>query len=86
MARGLLLGLFLLSRLAISQAIFHSKDLSEKNLWLDQGLTRRLCCGVWPDRVPLHWYDEYDHIGYNVKGEKVMKSKGKDGIDQALAR
>ncbi|GMH50898.1 hypothetical protein TL16_g00894 [Triparma laevis f. inornata] len=30
-------------------------------------------------RVPLHWYDEYDHIGYDVKGEKVMKGTVGDG-------
>lgn len=36
-------------------------------------------------RVPLHWYDAYDHIGYNIEGEKVMKQIGKDAIDNALA-
>ena len=36
-------------------------------------------------RVPLHWYDAYDHIGYNIHGEKIVKRKGKDRIDQALA-
>lgn len=39
-------------------------------------------------RVPLHWYDEYDHIGYDAHGGKVIKqaAKGKGGdlIDQAL--
>ena len=36
-------------------------------------------------RVPLHWYDAYDHIGYTVTGEKIVKRKGKDRIDLALA-
>jgi len=40
-------------------------------------------------RVPLHWYDEYDHIGYDAHGKKVIKSassgEGGDRIDQALA-
>lgn len=36
-------------------------------------------------RVPLHWYDEFEHIGYNVHGEKLAKSSGGDRIDQALA-
>lgn len=39
-------------------------------------------------RVPLHWYDEYDHIGYNAHGNKIIKqsAKGKGGdlLDQAL--
>ena len=39
-------------------------------------------------RVPLHWYDEYDHIGYDGHGSKVIKqsSKGKGGdlLDKAL--
>lgn len=34
-------------------------------------------------RVPLHWYDAYDHIGYDIEGTKIMKSKS-DRIDQAL--
>lgn len=37
-------------------------------------------------RVPLHWYEEFEHIGYNAKGEKVMKSKKADGLEQAIAR
>ena len=39
-------------------------------------------------RVPLHWYDEYDHIGYTAHGKKVVKqsSEGKAGdlLDRAL--
>jgi ribosome biogenesis protein ERB1 len=35
--------------------------------------------------VPLHWYDEYEHIGYDVHGGKVMKSIDKgDRLDQAI--
>jgi len=39
-------------------------------------------------RVPLHWYDEFEHIGYDVHGSKLAKSSGGaegDRIDQALA-
>jgi ribosome biogenesis protein ERB1 len=38
-------------------------------------------------RVPLHWYDEYDHIGYGVDGSKVVKSASTSGdrLDQAIA-
>jgi ribosome biogenesis protein ERB1 len=35
-------------------------------------------------RVPLHWYDAYDHIGYDVSGNKMVKRVGKDRIDEAL--
>ncbi len=34
-------------------------------------------------RVPLHWYDGYDHIGYDLEGKRIMKSTA-DRIDQAL--
>jgi ribosome biogenesis protein ERB1 len=36
-------------------------------------------------RVPLHWYDAYDHIGYDIHGAKVGKTKGRDRMDQAIA-
>jgi ribosome biogenesis protein ERB1 len=36
-------------------------------------------------RVPLHWYDAFDHVGYDVGGSKVVKRKGTDRIDQLLA-
>lgn len=38
-------------------------------------------------RVPLHWYDEFDHIGYDVTGRKVARGSGDDGkdlLDKAL--
>lgn len=36
-------------------------------------------------KVPLHWYDEYEHIGYDGHGSKVMKSTaGGDRIDNAI--
>jgi ribosome biogenesis protein ERB1 len=39
-------------------------------------------------RVPLHWYEEYDHIGYDAHGKKVIKTsslEGGDRVDQAIA-
>lgn len=39
-------------------------------------------------RVPLHWYDEYDHIGYNAHGSRVVKTanlSSGDRLDQAIA-
>ncbi|DBA02708.1 TPA: LOW QUALITY PROTEIN: hypothetical protein N0F65_010533 [Lagenidium giganteum] len=36
--------------------------------------------------VPLRWYEDYDHIGYDVHGNKIIKSNvGADGIDNAIA-
>ena len=37
-------------------------------------------------RVPLHWYDEYDHIGYDTTGQKIIRKKGRSEIDEALAK
>lgn len=34
-------------------------------------------------RVPLHWYDAYDHIGYTREGSKITRGS-KDRIDLAL--
>ena len=39
-------------------------------------------------QIPLHWYDEYDHIGYDGHGKQVIKDKnssaGKDLLDQVI--
>ena len=40
-------------------------------------------------RVPIHWYDEYEHIGYDAHGQKVIKQSAKEGgggdlLDQAI--
>ncbi|KAJ1453519.1 NUC169 domain-containing protein [Pelagophyceae sp. CCMP2097] len=36
-------------------------------------------------RVPLHWYEGYDHIGYDVAGEKVVPEPRLSALDLALA-
>ncbi len=42
--------------------------------------------------VPLKWYDEYDHIGYDLDGQKIAKpaqngaSDSKDELDEFLNR
>ena len=23
--------------------------------------------------VPLHWYDDFDHVGYDIDGRKIMR-------------
>ncbi|OQS04127.1 hypothetical protein THRCLA_03604 [Thraustotheca clavata] len=35
--------------------------------------------------VPLRWYEDYDHIGYTVDGQKIIKKNKGDGIDDAIA-
>lgn len=35
--------------------------------------------------VPMHWYDEFDHIGYDKSGEKIMRGVGMDEVDKAIA-
>jgi hypothetical protein len=35
--------------------------------------------------VPLEWYKDYEHIGYDLTGQKIVKKTGKDGIDRFLA-
>ena len=39
-------------------------------------------------RIPLHWYDDYSHIGYDAHGSQVIKSSSatsnKDLLDQVL--
>lgn len=39
--------------------------------------------------VPLKWYDDYDHIGYNLDGEKIKKpadAKRNDELDEFLEK
>ena len=65
---------------AVSQ-LMHTDDLSSDDED-DKGEGNRI------GRVPLHWYDEYDHVGYNAHGKKIIKQsaqgKGGDLLDQAL--
>lgn len=38
--------------------------------------------------VPIEWYDDYEHIGYDLRGQKILKpgGKSKDEIDTFLER
>ncbi|CAH1780147.1 unnamed protein product, partial [Owenia fusiformis] len=36
--------------------------------------------------IPVEWYNEYPHIGYNIEGQKLIKPKKKDEIDEVLSR
>lgn len=36
--------------------------------------------------IPMKWYDEYDHIGYNWDGKKILKPEKGDQLDNFLKR
>merc|ERR1719402_725660 len=36
--------------------------------------------------IPMHWYDEYPHLGYDLDGEMIMKPKQGDQLDKFLNR
>ncbi|KAL7471717.1 hypothetical protein ACHAXS_012015 [Conticribra weissflogii] len=59
----------------------HADDLSSDDEDAD-GTQNRI------GRVPLHWYDDYDHIGYDAHGRQIAKSKtssaSKDLLDRAI--
>ena len=31
--------------------------------------------------IPLEWYDEFDHVGYDLDGQKILRSTRKDELD-----
>ena len=35
--------------------------------------------------MPLEWYNDSSHIGYDLAGEKIIRKPKKDGIDRFLA-
>jgi ribosome biogenesis protein ERB1 len=57
-----------------AQSLLHVDDLSSDD---EEG-------GNTIGRVPLHWYDEYDHIGYGTDGSKIAKPKSSSMIDNAI--
>ena len=36
--------------------------------------------------IPVNWYDNYDHIGYDVEGNKLIKPKQGDALDEFLEK
>lgn len=36
--------------------------------------------------IPMHWYDEYPHIGYDTEGKPILKPKKGDQLDNFLKR
>lgn len=40
-----------------------------------------------PNRVgniPMHWYDELPHVGYDINGKKVLRPARGDELDKFL--
>lgn len=57
----------------------HADDLSSDDEDED-GTSNRI------GRVPLHWYDDHDHVGYDAHGDRVVKSasSNRDLLDRVL--
>jgi ribosome biogenesis protein ERB1 len=36
--------------------------------------------------VPLEWYDDFDHVGYDLDGQKILRGTRKDELDALIAR
>lgn len=36
--------------------------------------------------IPMHWYDEYKHIGYDWDAKKIIKAPKRDQLDDFLKR
>lgn len=34
----------------------------------------------------MEWYRGFDHIGYNVRGEKIIKPPTRDELDEFLSK
>jgi len=43
-------------------------------------------CHICAGAVPLEWYNEYDHIGYDVYGKKIVRQVKGDQLDEFIAR
>ena len=36
--------------------------------------------------MPLVWYKDEDHVGYDLKGSRIMRRQKKDALDRLLDR
>ena len=36
--------------------------------------------------VPIEWYDDFDHVGYDLDGQKILRGTRKDELDALIAR
>ena len=73
---------------------FKRQPLPEENLLVRSGDYNDSDCSSDEEEVrnrigniPMEWYNDYDHIGYNIHGEKVGKTiKDGDQLDKLLDR
>ncbi|KAK8819896.1 hypothetical protein WA538_001999 [Blastocystis sp. DL] len=55
-----------------------------KRLYLDDFSSDDEEAGNTIGNIPVKWYDKYDHIGYDLNGEKIMRPKSLDAIDKYI--
>ena len=60
---------------ALPQNLAELSDSSD-----DEGMKNRV------GNVPLKWYKDHDHIGYDISGKRIARKPKKDAIDELLAR
>jgi ribosome biogenesis protein ERB1 len=36
--------------------------------------------------IPIHWYDDYDHLGYDLSGKRIPKPANEDLIDDFIGK
>jgi ribosome biogenesis protein ERB1 len=36
--------------------------------------------------IPIEWYDDYPHIGYDIDGKRIMKPATGDELDRFLEK
>jgi len=60
-------------------SLFDDVDLSDDSSE-DEGMINTV------GNIPLEWYEEYDHIGYDRDGNKILRKKKKDSLDNLIAR
>jgi len=65
----------MLDRIATTKAIFEDIDTSDEE-------DIRNTVG----NIPMEWYDEYQHIGYDLAGKKIGKKKHGDQLDGLLSK
>ena len=57
------------------QKLMHTDDLSSD----DEAATNTV------GNVPMEWYEEHDHVGYDVSGKPIIRQSRGDGLDRYLA-
>lgn len=64
----------------ISDRVYQEKDEYEYDSSDEEDIRNTI------GKVPIKWYDEYKHIGYNWEGQKILKPEKGDELDNFLKR